>query len=59
MVGIAKNNFGVDIGLEFALVNGFYSPGRADGHENGRLNGAVIGGKRTRAGTGVGITVGN
>ena len=59
MVGITEDDFGVDVGFEFALVNGFYGPGRADGHKNGRLDGTVVGGERTRAGVGMRIAGGN
>ena len=43
MVGVAKNDFGVDIIAEFVLVHSFDRPYGAHGHKDGSGNGSMIG----------------
>lgn len=51
MIRISKNNLRTDL-FEFAVLNGFDIPKRADRHENRCFDGSVIGLQDSRPGTG-------
>ena len=57
VVGVAENDFGVDILLQFMLMNGFDAASGADRHEDRRGNVAVVGAQQT--GTGITLIVGS
>ena len=43
MIGVAENDFGVDVVLEFMQVHPLHAADGADGHEDGRVYVAVVG----------------
>ena len=53
MVGISEEDLNAEVVSEVALGKAFHSGLGADGHEDGRLNGAVGRVEETSPGTGV------
>src|SRR5690606_14668370 len=53
VVGVAEDDPGLHVGAEGARRDGLHRAGRADGHEHGRLDGAVVGGEAAGAGAAV------
>src|SRR5215217_183650 len=58
VIGVAENDFGVELGFEGFEANAFDRAGSADRHENGRLNLPATSGQHTRpCVTGVGLNL--